>query len=58
MTEAKSNSMNVNINIPIKVPGIKKLVDYVASGIGSIAGPMLATWQARREAEAKEIAIS
>ena len=28
----------------------------MASGIGAIAGPMLATWRARREAEAKRIA--
>ena len=40
----------------MKVPAIEKLVDYTASGIGSIAGPMLATWIARREAQAKQIA--
>ena len=38
------------------VKGIVKLGDYVASGIGSVAGPMLASWRARREAEAKQIA--
>ena len=32
-----------------------KLLDYVASGIGSVAGPMLASWRARREAHAKRI---
>ena len=38
------------------VPGINKLADYAASGIGSVAGPMLASWRARREANAKLIA--
>ena len=37
------------------VAGIDKLVDVVASGIGSIAGPMLAPWRARRESEARLI---
>lgn len=36
--------------------GVLVLGKYVASGIGSIAGPMLAPWKARREAEAKRIA--
>ena len=31
-------------------------MDYTASGIGSIAGPMLASWKARREANANLIA--
>ena len=38
------------------VPGIIKLAEYAASGIGSVAGPMLASWKARREANAKLIA--
>ena len=38
------------------VPGLDKLIDVVASGIGSIAGPMLAPWRARRERKAREIA--
>ena len=38
------------------IPGIIKLADYAASGIGSVAGPMLASWKARREANAKLIA--
>lgn len=45
--------MNVNMNL--SVPALEKLVDYTASGIGSVAGPMLAPWKARREAEAKMI---
>lgn len=44
--------MDVNLN----VPALEKLLDYAASGIGSVAGPMLASWRARREAEANRIA--
>lgn len=39
----------------LKVPAIEKLLDYTASGIGSVAGPLLAPWRARQEAAAKEI---
>ena len=38
------------------VPALSKLADYAASGIGSVAGPMLASWKARRGADAKLIA--
>ena len=41
--------MDVNVN----VPAIEKLLDYAASGVGSIAGPMLAPWKAGREAKAR-----
>ena len=41
--------MNVN------VPALDKLVDYVASGIGSVAGPMLAPWRARQETKTRII---
>lgn len=44
------------VNVPLTIPAIEKLVDHVASGIGSVAGPMLAAWRARREAHASEIA--
>lgn len=40
----------------VRVPGLEKLLDIAASGIGSVAGPMLASWTARREASAKLIA--
>ena len=43
------------VDINLKVPGVKKLLDYAASGVGAVAGPMLATWKARKEAEAKLI---
>ena len=44
--------MDINLN----VPALEKLLDYAASGIGSVAGSMLAPWKARREAQAKLIA--
>ena len=40
----------------LNVKALEKLVDYAASGIGSVAGSMLAPWRARREALAKQIA--
>ena len=47
--------MMADVNITVKVPGLEKLLDYTASGIGAVAGPMLAPWQARQRAEAKLI---
>ncbi len=44
------------MEVTVRVPAIDKLLDITASGIGAIAGPMLAPWRARREAEAKKIA--
>ena len=34
---------------------IAKLVEVVASGIGSVAGPILAPWKAKREGQARVI---
>lgn len=45
----------VNVNVNLSVPALEKLVDYTASGIGSVAGPMIAPWKARKEAEARMI---
>ena len=58
MTEVphESDSRNpMDQSLTINVPAIEKLVDYVASGIGSIAGSMLAPWQARQDAKALRI---
>ncbi len=41
--------------VDVKVKALEKLLDYAASGIGAVAGPMLAEWKARKEAEAKLI---
>ncbi len=46
----------MNSSDELHVAAVVKLLDYVASGIGSVAGPMLATWRARREAQAIRIA--
>ena len=45
-----------NMDPNAMVRALDKLLDYTASGIGAVAGPMLATWRARREANAKLIA--
>ena len=45
-----------NMNPNAMVRALEKLLDYTASGIGAVAGPMLAPWQARREAAALQIA--
>jgi hypothetical protein len=44
-----------DINLSLKVPAIEKLIDYGASGVGAIAGPMLAPWKASREGKARVI---
>ena len=43
--------MDVNL-----IPALDKLLNYAASGVGSVAGSMLSPWKARREARAKLIA--
>ena len=45
--------MNLNENIS----ALLKLADYVASGIGSVAGSMLASWQAEKAVQAKLITV-
>ena len=40
----------------VSIPAIEKLLDYSASGIGSVAGSMLAPWKAHQDAKAKAIA--
>ena len=44
-----------NMDPNAMVRAFEKLLDYTASGIGAVAGPMLAPWKARREAEALQI---
>ena len=44
------------MDVTVRVPALEKLLDYVASGIGSVAGPMLASWKARQEGSARQIA--
>ncbi len=44
------------VEVTVGVPALEKLLDYAASGVGRVAGSMLAPWQARLEANAKRIA--
>lgn len=37
------------------IPGLDKLIEVAASGIGAVAGPMIARWAAHKEAEARLI---
>ena len=39
----------------VAAPAILVFAKYLASGVGSVAGPMLASWKARAEADAKRI---
>ena len=32
----------MDVNLTVRVPGLEMLVKYSASGIGAVAGPMLA----------------
>ncbi len=42
-------------DININVPALEKLIDHCASGVGAIAGPMLAKRKAQSEADAQRI---
>ena len=46
------------MEIKVSILAIEKLLDYSASGIGSVAGPMLVSWKERQEAKAKAIAAT
>ena len=43
------------MEIKVTIPALEKLVDYTASGIGSVAGTMLLPWRADQEAKARLI---
>ena len=42
-------------DITLTVPALDKLLDYLASGVGAIAGPLLAPWRASQEGKARII---
>ena len=44
------------VDVTLNVPAIEKLLDYLASGTGAIAGPLLAPWRASREGKSRVIA--
>ena len=41
------------VNLSLKASAIEKLIDYGASGVGAIAGPLLAPWKASRDGKAR-----
>ena len=43
------------VDINAKIPAIEKLLDYTASGIGAVAGPIFRPWRAYWEGKAKRI---
>ena len=43
------------MEIKVSIPAAEKLLDYTASGVGAVAGPMLAPWAAKKGAEARAI---
>ena len=43
------------VDLNLKVPAVEKLIDYAASGIGAVAGSMLAHRQAQAAADAARI---
>ena len=43
------------LNITVKVPGLEKLLDVAASGIGAIAGPLLVPWIAKQQGRMRRI---
>lgn len=43
------------VDLNLKVPAVEKLIDYAASGIGAVAGPMVARRQARAAADVARI---
>ncbi len=45
----------MDVNLTVKAEGLEVLLKYAASGIGAVAGPMLAPWRASREAQARII---
>ena len=48
----RSGGQGDNSSVDI-IPGLNKLLEIAASGIGAVAGPFLAPWKARREGQAR-----
>lgn len=45
------------MEIKVSIPAAEKLLDYTASGVGAVAGSMLAPWTAKKSAEARAIEV-
>lgn len=48
--------MDPMAEVTLKIPALEQLLNLTASGIGSVAGPMLAPWKAQQLGKAKQIA--
>ena len=46
------------VEVVIKMPAIEKLIDYTASGVGAVAGPLLLPWRAYMEGKADRISTT
>ena len=50
--------MAPKVEVTLKIPALEQLLNLTASGIGSVAGPMLARWKAQRLGKARQIAAT
>ncbi|MCY4652039.1 MAG: DUF2806 domain-containing protein, partial [Dehalococcoidia bacterium] len=41
------------VNFKVKIPGFKQLAKVTATGIGAVAGPIIANWKATQEGKAR-----
>ena len=46
----------MDANVKVDIPALEKLLDVTCSGVGAVAGPMLAPWKAQQESKAQLIA--
>ena len=44
------------MDVKLSIPALEKLLEVTCSGVGAVAGSMLATWKAQQEAKAQQIA--
>lgn len=47
--------VDLNVNVTVKVPGLKKLADAASSGLGAVVGSWLAPWMAKQQGKAGRI---
>lgn len=45
----------MDVNLGLKIPALEQLLKMAASGVGAVAGPVLARWKARAQADALRI---
>ena len=50
--------MAPKVEVTLKIPALEQLLNLTASGIGSVAGPMLARWRAQQLGKARQIAAA